>query len=159
MPPSRGIRKAGDHTEGSPAWFGCDDLPVCGVEDVRPPAAIRDDVSEAAAGPGAADHRPAHRQGGHIDHLDGVRGERPQSPSPSLVGELDDRMRRLLRSDGGHQPPVAADDRDGAGRVAPDEEAVVDRVVRHGRGVEPGVEREGHLGWLAAGQNDGEKQE
>ena len=99
---SRGIRKAGDHTEGTPAWLGRDDLPVCGVEDVRPPAAIGDDVGEAAAGPGAADHRPAHRQGGHIDHLDGVRGERPQSPSPSLIGELDDRMRRLLRSDRGH---------------------------------------------------------
>ena len=67
-------------------------------------------------------------------------------------------MGRSFRSDGGRHVPVAADDRNGAASVAANEKAVVDRVVRDGRGVEPGVERESHLGWLAAGQSDGEKQ-
>jgi hypothetical protein len=49
--------------------------------------------------------------------------------------------------------PVTANDRNRAGRVAPDEEAVVDRVVRDGRGVEAGVEHEGDLGRLAAGED------
>jgi hypothetical protein len=155
---SRVIRKAGDHTEGTPAWLGRDDLPVRGVEHVPPPAAIGHDVGEAATRPRLPNQRPTHRQSGHIDHLDSVRGECPQPLNPGLVGELNNRVRCPFRPDGGHRMPVTADDCDGARRVAPNEETVVDRVVRDGRGVEPGVECEGHLGWLAAGQKDGEKQ-
>src|SRR5512134_2687784 len=77
-----------------------------------------------------------------------------------LIGELHHRMGCPLRPGRGHHVPVAPDDRDRPGGVTADEEAVVDRVVRDGRGIEARVERQGDLGRLAAGEyEEGERHE